>query len=177
MFRRKLLAAAMSMAILLTATAVQAAPPTTATLTAEWTSGTPADMVFEVGSITVTEALNGDVTLSFDITRTVVCLDGVTTERWQATDAPASLSIKNNLSSATAVATVVGGFSIASTCDDVISRVGDVGLVTIDTVATARTLRERTADGVRILTRSVDVAIVAGSLIRQAPGEIEKLIG
>jgi hypothetical protein len=180
MFRRKLLAAAMSMAILLTATAVQAAPPTTATLTAEWTSGTPVDMVFEEGSITVTEALNGDVTLSFVITRTIVCTGDPTAstiERWQATDAPASWSIKNNLASASAEATVTGGFSVTSSCPGVIEVAGDVGLVTIDTLATDRTVRERTADGIRILTRSVDVAIVAGSLIRQAPGEIQKAIG
>jgi hypothetical protein len=180
MFRRKLLAAAMSMAILLTTTAVQAAPPTTASLTSAWTSGAPGGMVFEVGSITVTEALDGVVLLSFVITRTTACLGVVgasTTELWQATDAPASLSIKNNLSSATAVATVTGGFSVTSDCPGVAPDGGDVGLVTIDTVATARTVRERTADGVRILTRSVDVAIVAGSLIREAPGEIQKTIG
>lgn len=177
MSRRTLLAAAMSVAIVLTTTAVQAAPPTTASLTAGWTSGAPGDMVFERGSITVTEALNGDVTLSFDVTRIVACLGGAATERWQATDAPASLSIKNNLASASAVATVTGGFSLTSNCLGVGPAAGDVGLVTIETVATARTLRERTADGVRILTRSVDVAIVAGSLSRQGSGGIQKIIG
>ncbi|HUP17748.1 MAG TPA: hypothetical protein VM848_17090 [Acidimicrobiia bacterium] len=180
MFRRKLLAAAMSVAILLTTTAVQAAPATTATLTAEWTSGAEGDISVEVGSVTVTQAVNGDVTLSFDVTRTIACL-GVagasTREVWQAIDAPASLAVKNNLSSATATATVTGGFSVTSNCPGVILDSGDVGLIIIEAVATARTVRERTADGIRILTRSVDVAIVAGSLIRQAPGALEKSIG
>jgi hypothetical protein len=87
------------------------------------------------------------------------------------------LSIKNNLSSARAVATIPGGFSLTSTCPGVEAGGGDIGLVAIDMVATAKTVRERTAEGVRILTRSVDVAITAGSLSRQAPGEIEKRTG
>jgi len=180
MFRRKLLATAMSVALLLTATAVQAAPPSSATLTAEWTSGAPGDMTFEEGSITVSETPDGVVVLSFDVTRTIECLGtegAATIERWQATDAPASLSVKNNLASATATATVTGGFSVITNCPGVTPGTGDVGAVTIEATATARTARERTQDGVRILTRSVDVAIVAGSLIRQAPGEIERLIG
>ena len=44
------------------------------------------------------------MTLSFDMSRTVACLavpGASTTERWQATNAPATLSVKNNLSSAT----------------------------------------------------------------------------
>ena len=179
MFRRRMLAAAMSVAILFTTTAVQAAPQSTVTFTAEWTSGAAGDLVFENGSITVTETPDGVVSLSFDISRTTQCLgteNASTTERWQATGVPASLSTKNNLSSATAVATVTGGFSITSSCFDVVPA-GDVGLVTVETVATARTLRERTADGARILTRSVEVAIVGGSVERRAPGEIQKTIG
>ena len=179
MFRRKLLAAAMSVAILLMSTAAQAAPTTSTSLTTGWTSGASGDMVVEVGSVTVTQTPDGDVTLSFVINRTIVCPDvptALTTERWEAT-APASLSIKNNLSSASAAATVTGGYSVTSNCPDVIEVSGDVGLITIETVANARTVRERTADGVRILTRSVDFAIVAGSLERQAPGEIQKVIG
>ena len=178
MFRRKLFAAAMSVAILLTTTAVQAAPSATTSLTSTWT--TPGDMIVEVGSVTVTETPDGVVSLSFDIMRTIQCLGTAgasTTEHWQAADVPASWSIKNNLSSASAAATVAGGFSVTSNCPGVEPVSGNVGLVTIDTLATARTMRERTADGVRILTRSVDVAIVAGSLSRQAPGEIQKTIG
>jgi len=180
MFRRKMLATAMSVSILLTATAVQAAPPTTATLTAEWTSGAPGGPVFEERSITVTETPDGVVSLSFDITRTLECLgtEGAsTTERWQATAVPASLSVKNNLSAASAAATVTGGFSVTGNCPGVNAVSGDVGLVTIETVATSRTMRERTADGVRILTRSVDVAFNAGSFRVQGPGELEKRIG
>ena len=140
----------------------------------------PGDMVVEVGSLTVTEALDGVVSLSFDRTRTIECLslEGASTiERWETTDVPASLSIKNNLASASAVATVTGGFSVTSDCPGVIEDGGDVGLVTVDTVAAARTVRERTADGVRILTRRVGLAILAGSRSHQAPGKIQKSIG
>jgi hypothetical protein len=73
MFRRKLLAAASSVAILLISTAVQAAPSTSVSLSSAWTSGEAGDMVEEVGSITVTEAPDGVVSLSFVITRTIVC--------------------------------------------------------------------------------------------------------
>jgi hypothetical protein len=180
MFRRKLFATAISVTILLTATAVQAAPSTTVSLTTGWTSGVAGDMVVEVGSVTVTETPDGAVSLSFVVTRTIACpdLEGAwTTERWQATDAPATLSIKNNLASASAVATVIGGLSVTSDCPGVGQVTGNVGLVTIDALATDRTVRERTADGVRTLTRSVDVTVVAGSLIRQAPGEAQKIIG
>lgn len=180
MFRRKLLAAASSVAILLISTAVQAAPSTTVSLTTGWTSGAAGDMVVEVGSVTVTETPDGVVSLSFVVTRTIACTDlagAATTERWEATDAPASLSIKNNLASASVVATVTGGFSVTSDCPGVTEVGRDVGPVTIEAVAVDRTVRDRTADGVRTLTRSVDVTVMAGSLTRQSPGELQKTIG
>jgi hypothetical protein len=180
MFGRKLLASATAVVLVLTATAVQAAPPATTNLTASWSSGAPGDMIVDVGQITVTEAPNGTVTLSFDITHTVACLalpGASTTERWQATNVPAALSVKNNLSSATATANVVGGFSVTSTCPGVIDATGNVGAVAIDAVATNRTLRERTLDRVRILTRTVDAAVQVGSWSSMTTGELEKRIG
>ena len=180
MFRRRMLAAAGSVAILLISTAVQAAPSTTVRLTTGWTSGVAGDMVVEVGSVSVTETPDGVVSLSLVVTRTIACpdLEGTSTiERWEAADAPASLSIKNNLASASAVATVTSGFSVTSDCTGVTETSQNVGIVTIETSATGRTVRDRAADGVRILTRKVDVTVVAGSLIRQAPGQLEKVIG
>lgn len=180
MFRRRMLAAASSVTILLISTAVQAAPSATVSLTTGWTSGVAGDMVVEVGSVSLTETPDGVVSLSLVVTRTIACpeLEGAsTTERWEATDAPASLSTKNNLASASAVATVTGGFSVTSDCPGVTETGGNVGVVTIEILATDRTVRDRTADGVRTLTRNVAVTVRAGSLARQAPGELEKVIG
>lgn len=180
MFGRKLFASATAVMLVLTATAVQAAPPATTNLTASWSSGAPGASIVSLGQITVTEAPDGTVTLSFDISFTVACeglAGAATTTRWQATDAPASLSVRNNLALATATANVAGGFSVTSTCPGVTEVTGDVGLVTIDAVATNRTLRERTADGVRILTRSISAAHQVGSWSAVATGEIEKRIG
>ena len=127
MFGRKLFASATAVMLVLTATAVQAAPPATTSVTASWSSGSQGGLIVSLGQITVTEAPNGAVTLSFDIIHTVACLGlpgASTTERWQATNVPATLSVKNNLSSATATANVVGGFSVTSTCPGVIRRHG-----------------------------------------------------
>ena len=180
MFGRKLLASSALVMLLLTATAVQAAPQVTTTFIARWSSGSPGDMIVEVGQIAVTEAANGAVTLAFDFTRTIACpaLPGASTiERWQATDAPATMSVKNNLSSATVTANIVGGASVTSTCPGVDNTTGDVGAVTIEAVATTRTLRERTIDRVRILTRTVEAAVSLGSWSFVTTGEIEKRIG
>ena len=180
MFGRKLFASATAVVLVLTATAVQAAPPATTSLTASWSSGASDGTTVSLGQITVTEATNGTVTLSFDITHTVACAGSPgasTTARWQATDAPASVSVKNNLSSATATANIVGGFSVTSTCPGVTEVTGDVGLVKIDAVATDRTSRERTLDRVRILTRSISAALHVGSWSAVVTGEIEKRIG
>ena len=180
MFGRKFVAAATSVMLLLIATAAQAAPPSTATLIAGWSVGGPGALIVETGQVTITEAVTGEVTLSFDIIRTVACLavpGASTTERWQATNAPATLSVKNNLSSATLVANVVGGLSVTSNCPGVDAVTGNVGPVSIDAVASTRTLRERTTDGVRILSRTVQLALNVGSLSIEGTGEIEKRIG
>jgi hypothetical protein len=180
MFGRRLFASVTAVVLVLTATAVQAAPPATTSLTTSWSSGAPGGRVVSLGQITVTETSNGTVTLSFDITFTVACeglVGASTTTRWQATDAPASLSVKNNLASATATANVVSGFSVTSTCPGVTEVTGDVGVVTIDAVGTNRTLRERTDDGVRILTRSISAGLHVGSWSAVVTGEIEKQIG
>ena len=180
MFGRRLFASVTAVVLVLTATAVQAAPSATTNVTASWSSGNPGDLIVEVGQLTVTEAPNGTVTLSFDVSRTVVCFafpEASTTERWQATNVPATLSVKNNLSSATATATVVGGFSVTSSCPGTVQTTGNVGAVALDAVATNRTLRERTADRVRILTRGFDAAVNFGSWSFGVTGEIEKRIG
>ena len=180
MFGRKLFASSALVMLLLTATAVQAAPQVTTNFTANWSSGSPSDMIFEVGEIAVTEAPNGAVTLSFDVTRTVACpaLPGASTiEVWQATDAPVTMSVKNNLASATATANIVGGLSVTSTCPGVTDTTGNIGAVTIDAVAATRTSRERTIDRVRVLTRNVDAAVSLGSWSFVTTGEIEKRIG
>jgi hypothetical protein len=180
MFGRRLFASATAVMLVLTATAVQAAPSATTTVSASWSSGNPGDRFVSLGQITLTEAPDGTVTLSFDITFTVACeelIGASTTTRWQATDVPASLSVKNNLTSATATADVVGGFSVTSSCPGVPVVTDDVGPVTVDAVGTNRTLRERTADGVRILTRSISAGLHVGSWSAVVTGEIEKRIG
>ena len=178
MFGRKMIASSALVMLLLTATAVQAAPQVTTNFTANWSSGNPGDMIFEVGQIAVTEAPNGAVTLSFDVTRTIACpaLPGASTiERWQATDAPVTMSVKNNLSSGQLPISWEGRVLPAPV--PAWPTTGNVGAVTIDAVATTRTSRERTIDRVRILTRVVDAAVSLGSWSFVTTGEIEKRIG
>lgn len=180
MFGRKSFASTTALVLILTATAVQAAPSVTTSLTASLSSGSPGDLVVESGEITVTQAPDGTVTMSFDIIRTILCLSlsgASTIERYQAINVPATLSVKNNLASATAAANVVGGYSVTSTCPSMVPVTGDVGPVVINAVATDRTVRERTIDRVRVLTRSFDAAVTFGSWTFGVAGEIEKRIG
>ena len=75
MFGRKFVAAATTVMLLLMATAAQAAPPSTATLTRRLERGWARRRWWSKRvKCTITESVTGEVTLSFDIVRTVACL-------------------------------------------------------------------------------------------------------
>jgi hypothetical protein len=131
--------------------------------------------------VTVEEDPTGAVTLTINVTRTRACFGGSpgsTIETWQGTTATASLTVANNLASVSASGTFTSGYSLTSTCTGVAPVSDSIGDVLVEGLATDRTIRERTSDGVRILTRTADLTATwgfGGSF--QGTGTIVKEIG
>ncbi|MGH8928644.1 MAG: hypothetical protein ACRDWH_09860 [Acidimicrobiia bacterium] len=179
MLGRKLLALAMLVVLLLAATAVQAAPPQT-----EWSVVADLNRVFtptaiRTGHVTFTQAADGTVSLSFDVTFTWECLDGApSVERWTGSaTSGVTLTVAKNLSSAAAASGVFGGgYSRTSTCLGDVADVA-IGEVTFSPDAISKTERERTADGVRVLTRPASGFLMLGSIMETVSAEIVKEIG
>ncbi|HSL25300.1 MAG TPA: hypothetical protein VLA54_03390 [Acidimicrobiia bacterium] len=175
--RRKTLAIGIGAVLLLSATAAQARPPETTTVTLNVLRDV--EGYHEEGIVTVREDPTGAVSLTIDITRTQACPGGSSVSRsetWRGTTTTASLTVANNLSSATASGTFTSGYSLTSSCEGETGN-GAIGEVLIEGLATDRATRERTSDGVRRLTRTADLTATWGFSAFQGTGAIVKDIG
>lgn len=164
--------------LLFAGTAAQAKPATTTTVAVDLSVTAPG--LVQTGAVEVVEGADGTTTLIIDVTRTRDCAGGVpgtTVERWQGTTTVASLTVPNNLSSASAVGTLTAGYVWSSTCEGPAYLEGPVGDVIVEGLATDRTVRDRTSAGTRILTRSADFTVTFGTGAATSTGIIERLIG
>jgi hypothetical protein len=172
---RKAIAVALTAGLLVTATAVNAKPAETTTVAVVWTRSVP-DLLTENGSVIIRQSADGTVTFDLDVSRVQSCPGGgQTVETWLGTTTQANLTVPNNLSTAAAAGDFTTLYSKVSDCEA--DTTYQIGQVLVDGVATDRTIRDRTVDHVRTLTRNASFTLTFGSDALLRAGTIEKRIG